>query len=340
MSKIAVVILNWNGKSLLEKFLPSVTAYSTETDIYVVDNGSTDDSISFVNSKYPEVKIISFENNYGFCLGYNKALKTIKADFYVLLNSDVEVTPNWLKAPLELLNTNNNIAACQPKIKAYNQKDSFEYAGAAGGYVDKYGFPFCSGRLFEALEKDTQQYEIAKPILWGSGAALFIRSTVFHELEGLDSSFFAHMEEIDLCWRINNLGKEIWYTPNSIVYHVGGATLQKSNPRKTYFNFRNGLALLYKNHPKKGLKRTIVIRLILDGLAGAYFLLQGNPNHTLAVLKAHFSFYTNFKHYRTSRKNTIRTGKQLKTIYNGSIVYDYFVKRINSFKELNFNYNS
>lgn len=336
MSSIAVVILNWNGKNLLEKFLPSVNSYSKEADIYVVDNGSSDDSISYINATYPEVKIISFENNYGFCLGYNKALKEIKADYYVLLNSDVEVTDDWLKAPMELLDSNDNIAACQPKIKAYNQKDSFEYAGAAGGYVDKFGFPFCSGRLFESIEKDSNQYETAKPILWGSGAALFIRSNVFHELDGLDSSFFAHMEEIDLCWRINNLEKEIWYTPDSVVYHVGGATLQKSNPRKTYFNFRNGLALLYKNHPKKKLKRTILIRLILDGLAGLYFLLQGNPTHTLAVLRAHFSFYGNFRHYKASRNKTIRTGKQLKTIYNGSIVYQHFIKRVNSFSELDF----
>lgn len=336
MPSIAVVILNWNGEELLKKFLPSVISYSKEATVYVVDNGSSDNSRSFIETEYPTIKIISFESNHGFCLGYNKALDQIQSDYYILLNSDVEVTPDWLKAPIQLLESNNNIAACQPKIKSYNDKDSFEYAGAAGGYVDKYGFPFCRGRLFDVLEKDKQQYNEPTPILWASGAALFIRSEVYKELNGLDGTFFAHMEEIDLCWRINNLNKEIWYVPESEVFHVGGATLQKSNPRKTYFNFRNGLALLYKNHPKKGLFKTILIRLILDGIAGLYFTIQGNPSHTLAVLRAHFSFYKNFRHYRSSRASTKRTEKQLTTIYNSSIVMQHFAKNIQRFKDLDF----
>ena len=336
MPSIAVVILNWNGQLLLEKFLPSVTSYSKESSIYIIDNGSTDESISFVSTNYPEITIVKNEQNLGFCEGYNKGLEHISADYYILLNSDVEVTPNWLKGPIELMETNDNIVACQPKIKAYNNKKAFEYAGAAGGYLDKYGFPFCKGRLFDVLEEDNGQYETNAQILWASGAALFIRTDIYKQLNGLDSSFFAHMEEIDLCWRINNIGKEVWYCAASEVYHVGGATLDKSNPKKTFYNFRNGLALLYKNHPKKGYINTVFIRLVLDGIAGIYFLLQGNPLHTLAVLKAHFSFYSRWNYYRKQRNKSNIPETALPIIYNQSIVKAYFIDGIKRFSELIF----
>lgn len=336
MPAIAVVILNWNGKSLLEKFLPSVTAFSKEASVYIIDNGSTDDSISFVSKNYSEITIIQNKQNLGFCEGYNQGLESISADYYILLNSDIEVTPNWLKGPIELMEANEKIAACQPKIKAFNNKKEFEYAGAAGGYIDKYGFPFCKGRVFNALEEDNGQYNENAQILWASGAALFIRADIYKQLKGLDSSFFAHMEEIDLCWRINNIGKEVWYCASSEVFHVGGATLDKSNPKKTFYNFRNGLALLYKNHPKKGLIPTILIRLVLDGIAGLYFLLQGNPLHTIAVTKAHFSFYGKFNFYRKQRHNSLLPQSSLSIIYNKSIVKNHFIEGIKKFSELTF----
>lgn len=337
VQRIAVVILNWNGQSLLEKFLPSVIQHSTEADIIVVDNGSTDNSISFLIEQFPTVRVIELDQNYGFCSGYNLALQHIESDYYVLLNSDVEVTANWLTAPTQLMDANENIAVCQPKILSYNDKSSFEYAGAAGGYLDKYGFPFCKGRLFYELEKDVGQYAENAPIQWATGAALFIRSEIFHELKGFDSNFFAHMEEIDLCWRVKNIGKEIWYCADSTVYHIGAATLDKSNPQKTYYNFRNGLALVFKNTPKKRLFKTIFVRLILDGIAGVYFLFQGNPAHMYAVIRAHFSFYKKTEMWVNARKNTVRLNKVNNEIYNQSIVWQFFVLSKKTFKELNFN---
>ena len=339
VQRIAVVILNWNGQSLLEKFLPSVIKHSTEAEVIVVDNGSTDDSVSFLTEKFPSVRIIELNKNYGFCSGYNLALQHIDSDYYVLLNSDVEVTENWLSAPIQMMDANEDIAVCQPKILSYNDKSSFEYAGAAGGYLDKYGFPFCKGRLFHELEKDTGQYTENTPIQWATGAALFIRSEIFHQLNGFDGNFFAHMEEIDLCWRVKNIGKEIWYSANSTVYHVGAATLDKSNPQKTYYNFRNGLALVFKNTPKKRLFQTMCVRLLLDGLAGFYFLCQGNPNHMFAVIRAHFSFYRKTSLWINARKATVRLNKKNNEIYDQSIVWQFFVRGKKTFKELPF-YNS
>jgi len=290
--RIAVVILNWNGKNFLEKFLPAVVSYSSDiAEIIVADNDSTDDSVAFLQANFPEVRIVGLDKNYGFAGGYNKALKQIKAEYYLLLNSDVEITENWLQPMLNLLDTDNKIVACQPKIKDFKNKDYFEYAGAAGGFMDRLGYPLCRGRIFDELEKDTGQYNDVVEVFWASGACLFIRSKEYHEFGGLDEFFFAHMEEIDLCWRLKNAGYKIMYCPDSTVYHVGGGTLNKIKPQKTFLNFRNSLLALHKNLPKN--KRFIVIlqRLLLDGLAGFKFLFSGKPNHAWAIIRAHFSFY-------------------------------------------------
>jgi GT2 family glycosyltransferase len=291
-NKIAVVILNWNGKSFLEKFLPSVVKHSIEAKIIVADNASTDDSISFLEKTYPSIDIIKLEQNYGFAGGYNKALKQVDSEYYILLNSDVEVTENWLAPMLKMLDNDKNIVACQPKIKDYNNKDSFEYAGASGGFIDKYGYPFCRGRIFDYLEKDTNQYDEPIEIFWASGAALFIRAQEYNQIGGLDEFYFAHMEEIDLCWRLKNEGHKIMVCPSSTVYHVGGGTLNKINPRKTFLNFRNSLLTLYKNLPKNERFVKIFIRLNLDAIAGLKFLLDGKPTHALAIIRSHFTFYS------------------------------------------------
>ncbi|MDF1675256.1 MAG: glycosyltransferase family 2 protein, partial [Vicingaceae bacterium] len=243
LNSVAVVILNWNGKHFLEKFLPSLIEHTSFAELIVADNCSTDDSLSFLKENFPQIRIITLAENYGFAKGYNEALKQVNSDVYVLLNSDVEVTENWLQPCLEILKKDNDMAACQPKIKAFHQKTYFEYAGAAGGFIDKYGYPFCRGRIFETLEEDNNQYDEEIEIFWATGACLVIRADIYHELNGLDSFFFAHMEEIDLCWRIQNRGKKIKYVPQSTVFHVGGGTLHKSKPQKTFLNFRNNLIM-------------------------------------------------------------------------------------------------
>ncbi len=291
MLKTAVAILNYNGKNWLEKFLPSVTQYSTNAEIYIIDNQSTDDSLAFVKDHYPQVKIIINKENYGFAKGYNEGLKTIKAEIFCLLNSDVEVTENWIEAVLDVFDTDEKIAAVQPKILSYHQKDTFEFAGAAGGMMDNLGYPYCRGRVFENIEKDNGQYDDITEIFWASGCALFIRSDVFWEQNGFDERYFAHQEEIDLCWRIINSGKKVYYTYKSKVYHVGGATLNKNNPQKTYLNIRNNLSTLLKNLPFPKLIGLIFVRLCLDGVAGVYFGLKMGFPHLWAVVRAHFAFY-------------------------------------------------
>lgn len=322
MNKFAVVILNWNGKALLEKFLPSVMAYSSEAQVYVADNASTDDSIAFLEKEYPQVKIIRNQENYGYAKGYNEALKYVKEPYLVLLNSDVEVTANWLKSPLEVFENQPETAALQPKILDYKNKSYFEYAGAAGGFIDKYGFPFCRGRVFSTLEKDNGQYDQTEDIFWASGACLFIRKSVFEQLDGFDEDFFAHQEEIDLCWRIYNQNLKIKYTPESVVYHVGGATLKEGSPEKTFLNFRNSLFTLLKNHPKKGLFGVVFIRLCLDGIAGIFFMLQGKPRHVWAIIKSHFALYANLNKTLAKRK----ADQKPNYFYTKSIVFDYFIK--------------
>lgn len=320
--KIAVVILNWNGTKLLEQFLPSIVNYSPEADIYVADNASTDDSVAFVKANFPTVKIVVNKNNFGFAQGYNEALQHIDAEIYALVNSDIEVTENWLKPIIETFENEPKTAIIQPKLLDFKRKEYFEYAGAAGGFLDKYGYPYCRGRIFETLEKDHGQYDDNREIFWASGACFFIRSSVYKELKGFDADFFAHQEEIDLCWRAFNKGHQIKYNAQSVVYHVGGATLQQGNPRKTFLNFRNSLLMLLKNLPKKQLIPVIFIRLVLDGIAGAQFLFQGKFKHLFAILKAHFSFYSLVAvHYR--KRDLFQSQKYFKT---KSIVFQYYVK--------------
>ena len=291
MQKVAVVILNWNGKKWLEKFLPSVTTHSKNADIYVIDNLSTDDSISFLKENYPEIQLIFNKENYGFAAGYNEGLKEIKNEFYCLLNSDVEVTENWIDPILDLFEKNHSIAAIQPKILSYADKNRFEFAGAAGGLIDNLGYPYCRGRVFDVTELDKGQYDDETEIFWASGCSLFIRSKDFWDENGFDERFFAHQEEIDLCWRLKNKGKKIFYTSKSTVYHVGGGTLNKQNPQKTYLNFRNNLSMMAKNLPFPKVFYLIFLRLCLDGVAGIYFGLKNGFPHLWAIVRAHFAFY-------------------------------------------------
>lgn len=291
MSKLAIVILNWNGKKWLEKFLPNVVEHSQNAEFYVIDNGSTDDSNDFLQTNFPSVKIIKNDKNYGFAGGYNEGLKKIDAEIYCLLNSDVEVTENWTQPILELFSRDENIAAIQPKVLSYKQKTHFEFAGAAGGFIDNLGYPYCRGRAFDELEEDKGQYDDETEIFWASGCAMFIRSEDFWNQNGFDERFFAHQEEIDLCWRLINSGKKIYYTGKSTVYHVGGGTLSKQSPQKTYLNFRNNLSMMLKNLPFPKLLWLIFIRLCLDGIAGIRFGLKDGFPHLWAVARAHFGFY-------------------------------------------------
>jgi len=321
LKKIAVVILNWNGVQLLEQFLPSVVQFSPEAVIYVADNASTDDSVAFVKANFPTVRIIQNSTNYGFAQGYNEALQHIDADIYALVNSDIEVTANWLQPILNTFEKDRDTAIIQPKLLDFKNKDYFEYAGAAGGFIDKYGYPYCRGRVFDTVEKDLGQYDNNCEISWASGACFFIRSSVYKELGGFDEIFFAHQEEIDLCWRATNKGYKIKYQHDSTVYHVGGATLQQGNPKKTYLNFRNSLLMLSKNLPKNKLFPILFTRMILDGLAGIQFILQGKAAHFTAILKAHYSFYTLLSVTYKKRSNF-----QSETYYSTkSIVYQYYV---------------
>lgn len=295
MEKLAIVILNWNGKSWLEKFLPTVLIYSKAHKIYVIDNASTDDSVAFLQEHFPSVNIINNNKNLGFAGGYNEGLKQVDAEFYCLLNSDVEVTSGWTEPVLALFNKNKEIAAIQPKIRSYVDKTKFEFAGAAGGLIDNLGYPYCRGRIFDTIENDDGQYDDESEIFWASGCCLFIRSKDFHDQNGFDARFFAHQEEIDLCWRLRNEGRKIFYTSHSKIYHVGGGTLGKENPQKTYLNFRNNLSMLLKNLPKNKVFPVIATRLVLDGGAGLYFGVKNGFPHILAVIRAHFAFYAQAK---------------------------------------------
>ena len=336
MKDIAVAVLNWNGRKLLETFLPSVVAHSAEADVYVIDNHSSDDSLNYVKATFPTVKIIQTESNLGYAGGYNYALQRIENPFIVLLNSDIETTEHWLEAPLKLLKENLDIGACQPKIRAYNEKESFEYAGAAGGFIDFLGYPFCRGRVFEILEKDQGQYDTNGEIFWASGACMFVRREAFFKAGQLDASFFAHMEEIDLCWRMKNNGYRIYYAANSTVYHLGGGTLNSHSTRKTFLNFRNNLYLLFKNLPASYAFPIIFVRLILDGIAAVKFTLMGKPRHGVAVVRAHFAFYGNFNRMARERRSYFRSLKGLKStkMYKNSIVFDHFVKGKKKFSDL------
>ncbi|TCK69044.1 hypothetical protein DFQ05_0555 [Winogradskyella wandonensis] len=323
---IAVVILNWNGKALLEQFLPSVIQHSAEAKIYVADNASTDDSVSFITEKFPEVEIIQNIENGGYAKGYNDALKHIEAPILCLLNSDIEVTKDWLLPVIEEYNA-DNVAIIQPKILDYKKKSYFEYAGAAGGFIDKYGYPYCRGRIFDTIEEDIGQYNENIHIFWASGACFFIKNQVFKDLNGFDESYFAHMEEIDLCWRAYNNGYLSKYVGSSTVYHVGGATLQNTSPRKTYLNFRNSLFTLVKNTDRNVLSR-VLTRMVLDGIAGIRFLLKGQPLFFFSILKAHGSFYLSLPRLLKQR-NTLK--KKSGYYSSTSIVWDYFIKKKRKF---------
>ena len=321
MNKIAVVILNWNGQKLLEQFLPSVILYSKEAVVYVADNASTDDSILFIKKTFPTVKIIENKGNYGYAKGYNEALKYVEEEIYALVNSDIEVTENWLQPILETFNNEINTAIIQPKILDFKNKSYFEYAGAAGGFIDKYGYPFCRGRLFNSIEKDNGQYNDSCEIFWASGACFFIRKYVFNTLNGFDSDFFAHQEEIDLCWRAFNKNYIVKYNSKSVVYHVGAATLTIGNPKKTFLNFRNSLLMLVKNLPKNKILTVLLIRMLLDGVAGIQFIAKGKFDHFLAILKAHYSFYgLFFTYYKKRELHQSEKYYKLK-----SIVYKYYI---------------
>lgn len=330
--KTAIVILNWNGRKLLEQFLPSIVNFSSElADVYVADNASSDTSISFVKQHFPSVKIVKNSGNGGYAKGYNDALSTIDAEVYCLINSDVEVTKDWLPPVLDVFKRNENTAIIQPKLLDFKDKSKFEYAGAGGGFIDLYGYPYCRGRLFNKLEKDNGQFDDQAKIFWASGACFFIRSKVYHQLGGFDEDYFAHQEEVDLCWRTQNEGFEVEYVGTSTVYHVGGATLQESNPKKTFLNFRNSLLNVIKNVPKQWFLFVVFSRLILDGVAGIKFLLELRPIHTWAIVKAHLSVYKNF--YRFLKK---RRKLQKKYEYNlhTSIVWQYFLLKRRFFKNL------
>ncbi|MFG6685876.1 glycosyltransferase family 2 protein [Mariniflexile sp. HNIBRBA6329] len=328
--KIAIVILNWNGKKLLEQFLPSVIEHSKEATVYVADNASTDDSVNFIKTAFPLIKIIQNTENGGYAKGYNDALKQVESDVFCLLNSDVEVTKNWLTPIINTFKNEFNTAIIQPKLLDFNKRDYFEYAGAAGGFIDKYGYPYCRGRIFNTIEKDNGQYNDTSEIFWASGACLFIRKYVFNELNGLDEAFFAHMEEIDLCWRAKNKGYAVKYVGQSTIYHVGGATLSNTNPKKTFLNFRNSLFTVTKN-AQGNIFLIILMRLILDGLAGIKFLLEMKPKHILAILKAHISFYSHLKQLLAQRK---ANKKKMSYSKINSIVLCYFLFKKQYFKSL------
>jgi len=331
MSKVTIALLNFNGKAHLSEYLPSVVQYSEGHAIVVIDNGSTDDSVAFVQNNYPEIKTIRFEENYGFCGGYNRALKIIDSEYVVLLNTDVRVTSNWISPVINYISANPEVKAAQPKILADSDKSCFEYAGGAGGFLDSFGYPFCRGRVFETLEQDKGQYDEPLKVSWASGSCLFIHRATFNEVGGLDERFFAHMEEIDLCWRLWNLGLEVVVVPASTVYHLGGGTLHKSNPRKTYLNFRNGLSLLVKNEVKSALIWKLPIRLILDWVAIGKFSLQSGPKHGLAIIKAHISF---FKEFRTSWAMRPEIYIKQKPELKGLLVFFYFILKKSTFLQL------
>jgi len=318
---VAVVILNYNGKHWLEKFLPSVVTHTPNAQLVVADNASTDDSLAFLKTHYPQIQTIQFDKNHGFCVGYNKALTQIPAKYYVLLNSDVEVSSHWLESLVSLMESDENIVASQPKIKAFNQKTHFEYAGAAGGLIDKWGYAFCRGRIFDVLEEDKGQYNQIAPIHWASGACVCVRATWWHKLGGFDENFFAHFEEIDFGWRVLNNDGKIMYCPDSEVFHVGGGTLHKSNPKKTFLNYRNNLATLYKNSPWATLLWLIPLRLVLDGASALLFLKKGEFKNIWAIIKAHFGFYgfvLSGKLKRCTPPNTHFFGQ--------SVIWQYYIK--------------
>ena len=339
MNKIAIVILNWNGVDMMRRYLTDVVNYSIVDNavVYVADNASTDDSVEMLRSEYPQVKVILLEKNWGFAEGYNKALSQIEAEYYVLLNSDVKVTHHWLQPLVEFMDAHSDVAACQPKLLSIIDTDSFEYAGACGGFIDLYGYPFCRGRVFNTIERDKGQYDTAMPILWATGACMMIRSSDCWNAGGFDGRFFAHNEEIDLCWRLRLLGRKVYCIPDSAVFHLGGGTLPKSNPMKTYLNFRNNLTMLYKNLPDRELRKVMRMRFLLDWLAALQMLLLGRSiGDFKAVIKARMAFKAwknDFRHDRETIQSTAKVDAVPERICI-SILWQYYIKRNKTFLQI------
>ncbi len=339
--KVSIIILNWNTKHFLEKFLPSVVQTNyPNLEIIVADNGSRDGSAEFVRENFKNVKLVQFDKNYGFCGGYNRAFKFSNGDYIVLLNSDIEVTSGWLNPIIEFMELNPDVFACQPKILSYFERNKFEYAGACGGFIDRFGYPFCRGRIFDFCEEDKGQYDDIKQAFWATGACMVVRRNLLNEVDLLDEDFFAHMEEIDWCWRANLYGYKIFCIPQSVVYHVGGGTLSRTNPWKTFLNYRNSLIMLEKNLKFPDVLFIIAIRLVFDLISAFIYLLKGDFNNFFAVIKAHFVFLTGQPKWICKRFSVRRNVKRKKVndklIYNRSIVFDYFIKGVKKFSELRF----
>jgi GT2 family glycosyltransferase len=337
--KVAVVIIHWNNRHLLETFMPGVLKSTyPNLEIYLADNASTDDSVAYIQAHFPEVKIIQLDKNYGYAGGYNEALKHVEADYYILLNNDVAVDPDWIEPVIEAMEKDELIAAAQPKLLQFKEPEYFEYAGAAGGYIDHLGYVFCKGRIFETMEKDLGQYNESSQIFWASGACLFIKSSAFKKANGFDADYFAHMEEVDLCWRLQLMNYKIISVPKSTVYHLGGSTLKKASPQKTYLNFRNSLIMLLKNMPVSQLWWFIPYRTFLDLVSSIFFLINEEPRHSWAIHRAHADFFFKFSFWWKKRTEVTRLCNPLKSdvCYRGSIVFAHFALRKKSFKEIKF----
>jgi len=337
MTEIAIVILNWNTKDYLQKFLPALIEHSQlpGVEIYIADNGSEDGSAHFIKTNFPTVHLIEFSENYGYTGGYNRALREIEARYYLLLNSDIEVTPDWLEPLKEMMDADHTVSACMPKIKAYHNPEFFEYAGAAGGFIDKYGYPFCRGRVMNIFEEDRGQYNKPSEIFWATGACMMVRADVFHALGGFDDDFFAHMEEIDLCWRMQNAGYKIMYSPDSVIYHIGGGSLPNESPFKLFLNFRNNLFLLYKNLPQKHVGKVITVRIFLDFLSAMIYLLKGTPRKFAAVIKAHFIFYKKISKLKKKRSLMQRNEDRLPgQMVPKSMLYEFFIRKKRYYRQL------
>ena len=337
MDKTAIVILNWNGVEMLTRFLPNVLDYSRgEAVVYVADNASTDNSLEVLKMHFPEVRVIVLEKNWGFAEGYNRALGQIDAEYYVLLNSDVEVSHHWLTPLIEFMDNHADVAACQPKLLSLKNRDAFEYAGACGGFIDRYGYPFCRGRIFDTVESDDGQYDYAAEVLWATGACMVVRASDFKEAGGFDARFFAHSEEIDLCWRMRLMGKKIYCIPDSFVYHIGGGTLPKNNPMKTYLNFRNNLTMLYKNLPDGELRHVMRVRLILDYVAAFQALLSGRVGDFKAIINGRKAFKKWLPEYREVRREVQgrRVVRDVTGVYRHSILWQYYAKGHKKYAEI------
>lgn len=335
MTKVAIVILNWNGKQMMMSYLPSVIQYSREeASIIVADNASTDGSVQWLREHHPEVRVIELDKNYGFAEGYNRALKQVEAQYYVILNSDVQVTHHWLTPLVENMDAHEEVAACQPKLLSVADNDSFEYAGAAGGFIDRFGYPFCRGRIFDTVEQDQGQYDEDAEILWATGACLMVRSADFWRAGGFDGRFFAHNEEIDLCWRLHDMGRKIYCYPDSEVFHVGGGTLPKNNPMKTYLNFRNNLTMLYKNLPESDFHYVLRMRWLLDYVAAfATLLMHGNWGDFKAIFRARRA-YRKWRHQFDDDRRTIQQRRVADGRKPFCIVWKYYIKKVTTYDNL------